>query len=84
MARAKRSSIVLSLRVLLFAVSVLLLPQASAQTMGTVTTVAGGNGGTASGSVNGVGTMATFNLPAGVALSVNGSFALVVCSDVLC
>ena len=83
MARAKRSSIVLSLRALLLAVSVLLLPQASAQAMETVTTLAGGNGGTASGSANGVGTIATFNNPNGVALSVDGSFALVVSSDVL-
>ena len=72
------------LRVLLLAVSVLLLPQASAQATGTVTTLAGGNGSTASGSANGVGTNATFNGPVGVALSVNGSFALVVSSDVLC
>ena len=82
MARATRSNIVFSLRALLL--YVLLLPQASAQTMGTVTTLAGGNGGTASGSANGVGTNATFNGPVGVALSVNGSFALVVSSDVLC
>ena len=83
-ARAKRSSIVLSLRALLLAVSVLLLPHASAQAMWTVTTVAGGNGGTASGSVNGVGTIATFSYPVGVALSVNASFALVVSIAVLC
>ena len=81
MARAKRSCIVLSLPSLLL--SVLLLPQASAQAMGTVTTLAGGSGGTASGSANGVGTIGTFNLPFGVALSVNASFALVVSSDVL-
>ena len=82
---AKWPRIVLSLRgVLLLAVSVLLLPQASAQAMwAAVATVAGGNGGTASGSANGVGTIATFNLPIGVALSVNASFALVVSSDVL-
>ena len=82
MARAKRSSIVLSQRVLLLAVSFLLLPQVSAQATGIVTTLAGGNGGTASGSANGVGTIATFSSPAGVALSVNGSFALVVSSAV--
>ena len=80
MARAKQSSIVLSPRVLLLAVSVLLLPQASAQAMGTVTTLAGGNGSTAIGSTNGVGTAATFYYPDGVALSANGSFALVVSS----
>ena len=85
MARAKRSSIVLSLRVLLFAESALLLPQASAQAIDSgaaVATAAGGNGGTASGSANGVGTIATFNRPVGVALSVNASFALVVSSAV--
>ena len=83
MARAKRPSIVLSQRVLLLAVSFLLLPQVSAQATGIVTTLAGGNGGTASGSANGVGTIATFRNPVGVALSVNASFSLVVRSDVL-
>ena len=82
MARAKRSSIVFSLGALLL--SALLLPQASAQATGTVTTLAGGNGSTASGSANGVGTVATFSGPIGVALSANASFALVVSSDVLC
>ena len=77
MGHVERSSIVFSLLLLLLAV-LGVLPRASAQTMGAVTTLAGGNGGTTSGSVNGAGTAATFSGPYGVTLGVNGSFALVV------
>ena len=75
--RVERGSIILSLLLLLLAV-LGALPQASAQAIWTVTTLAGGNGGTASGSTNGVGTAARFDNPAGVALSADGSLALVV------
>ena len=51
---------------------------ADGQTVGTVTTIAGGGGGTLSGHANGLGTSATFNGPEGVAISVDGTFALFV------
>jgi hypothetical protein len=41
-------------------------------TTGSVTTVAGGNGGTSGGSQNGRGTAATFNNPRGVAVDASG------------
>ena len=52
--------------------------QAPSPAFGIVTTLAGGNGGTESGSANGVGTAATFYIPHGIAPSADGSFALVV------
>jgi len=67
-------------KLLLLLVVLGVLPEASAQT---VATLAGGNGGTLSGSANGVGTIATFSAPSAVALSAVGSFALVVSTDVL-
>jgi NHL repeat len=43
---------------------------------GVVTTLAGGNGGTASGSANGTGTNATFSYPSGVAVLPNGNIVV--------
>ena len=53
-------------------------PSAQAIEYPIVTTLAGGNGGTESGSADGVGTTATFNNPFGVAQSSDRSFALIV------
>lgn len=46
-------------------------------TTSTVTTLAGGNGGTSSGFADGIGTLATFSYPTGIAASSNGIFILV-------
>lgn len=46
-------------------------------TTSTVTTLAGGNGGTSSGFADGIGTLATFSYPIGIAASSNGIFILV-------
>lgn len=48
------------------------------QTIGIVTTLAGGLGGTTSGHADGVGTAATFNVPSYVAVDVPGTVAVVV------
>lgn len=48
---------------------------------GTVTTLAGSG---AAGSANGIGTLATFNNPAYVAVNANATFAVVVRHPTLC
>ena len=50
---------------------------AAGQTIGTVTTLAGGLGGTTSGHADGVGTAASFNVPSYVAVDAAGTVAVV-------
>lgn len=56
---------------------------AAAQLVGTVRTLAGGNGATTAGYADGVGTAAQFNVPVGVAVVNNGAFAVVVRDDAI-
>lgn len=63
---------VLRVSVALFACSV-----GSTQAIGTVTTLAGGLGGTTAGSADGTGTAATFNLPPYVTADATGTVAFV-------
>ena len=64
----------MALRVLLLVSTTTL---AWSQQVGTVTTFAGGDGATYSGYADGIGTLATFANPAGVALVPTGTSALV-------
>lgn len=54
---------------------------ATGQDVGTVTTLAGGDGATYVGSSDGVGTLATFSGPKGVVINTKGTLALIVCSE---
>lgn len=51
---------------------------ARCQILGTVSVLAGGFGGTSAGYADGTGTAAAFRNPWGIALSPNGTFALIV------
>ena len=54
---------------------------AAGQDVGTVTTLAGGDGATYVGSSDGVGTLATFSGPKGVVINTQGTLALIVSSQ---
>jgi hypothetical protein len=64
------------IRWLLSMLLLMLLTYAHGQILGAVSTLAGG---AASGSANGLGTTATFSLPAGVSLNALGTVAFIVC-----
>ena len=61
--------------------SVLIVSGVVAQIVGSVSTLAGGNGGIVAGSSNGIGTASTFNNPNGVAMDAAGTVAVVVSVD---
>jgi len=75
------SSVAMSVYLLLglqLLVVLVMLPLCQGETEVLVTTLAGGGGDTWSGSNDGVGTVALFNGPHGIALSESGEYALVV------